>query len=108
MKLSYQRVVFLVLFSTVITTAQSQPAADPYKLVLDRLQAITSMPLDGWRMVQADLPHGETPGASTAEAKPLALKQNLQLPVWLYENVEIPPTLNGYSLAGSHVALDLQ
>jgi len=108
MKLSYHRVVFLVLFSTVITTAQSQPAADPYKLVLDRLRAVTTVPLDTWQMATADLPHGENPTASLGAAKTVGLKQNLPLPVWLYQSVEIPPTLNGYSLAGSHVALDLQ
>ena len=42
-----------------------------------------------------------------AEAKPLALKQDLQPPVWLYANVEVPSTLAGYSVAGSRVALDL-
>ena len=38
--------------------------------------------------------------SAMSEAKPLALKQNLQLPVWLYASVEIPQALNGYSMAG--------
>jgi alpha-mannosidase len=88
--------------------AQPQPmASDPYKPVLDRLQAITTMPLDTWKFVNTDLPHGETPGSSLAEAKPLTLKQNLELPLWAYQSVEIPKQLNGYSVAGTRVALNL-
>src|SRR5271166_2792726 len=99
--------ILLLFLATILTPAQTQPPADPYKPVLDRLQAITTAPLDTWKMIPTDLPHGETPAAALAEAKPLALKQNLQLPVWLYESVEIPPALNGYSVAGSRVALNL-
>ena len=100
--------VILVSLFTVFTQAQQPPAADPYNSVLDRLQAITTMPLDSWKVIAADLPHGETPAGMLAEAKPVALKQNLQLPVWLYRSVEIPPALSGYSVAGSRVALDLK
>ena len=53
----------VLLFSVAVrfTFAQPQPAPDPYKPVLDRLQAITTMPLEQWKMIEADLPHGETP-----------------------------------------------
>jgi len=108
MKLSCRRVIFLVLLSSVIATAQSEPAADPYKPVLDQLQAITTVPLANWQIVKADMPHGENPPASLVAAQSVTLKQDLQLPIWLYQSVEVPPTLNGYSLMGSHVSLDLQ
>ena len=65
------------------------------------------MALDNWQMIATDLPHGEAPGASMAEAKPMAMKQDLPLPVWLYANVEVPPALNGYSVAGSRMSLHL-
>ena len=107
MKLSLHCVVVLVIVFSMAAVSQAQPPADPYKPVLDRLQAITTMPLDSWQIIAADLPHGETPGASMADAKPMALKQSLQLPVWLYSSVEIPPALNGYSVAGSRVSLNL-
>ncbi len=99
--------IFFLFVSSFFSIAQQQPPADPYKPVLDRLQAITTMPLDHWQMIATDLPHGETPDASMAEAKPMALKQDLQLPVWLYHSVEIPPALNGYSATGSRVSLNL-
>src|SRR5271169_4565899 len=99
--------LLFLLSAALFASAQNQAANDAYKPVLDRLQAITTMPLDSWKVVGTDLPHGETPATAMAEAKPVALKQNLQLPVWLYESVEIPQALNGYSVAGSRVSLNL-
>ena len=107
MNLSLLCIAVLPGFLSLLATAQTTPAADPYEPVLDRLQAMTTMSLDGWKVIGTDLPHGETPGDAIADAKPLALKQNLQLPVWLYDSLEIPPALHGYSLAGSRVALNL-
>jgi alpha-mannosidase len=106
MKRSRHCFVALIVVSA-IAVAQTQPPAGPYKPVLDRLQAITTIPLDGWKVIGTDLPHGEMPAAAMPEAKPLALKQNLQLPVWTYASVEIPQALNGYSMAGSRLALSL-
>jgi len=103
----FPALVTVVLLSIAFCFAQTQPPADPYKPVLDRLQAATSIPLDGWQMIGTDLAHGETPAASLSEAKPIALKQDLPLPLWLYQEVEIPPSLAGYSVAGSRVDLNL-
>src|SRR5215469_15978306 len=100
----------VVLFSIIAiscATAQTPTPADPYQPVLDRLQALTTIPLDGWKVVGRDLPHGEVPDSALADARPVALKQNLQLPVWVYESVEVPQTLNGYSVAGSRLSLNL-
>ena len=98
-----------VLFSFIaVSFAVAQaPPADRYQPVLDRLQAITTMPLDGWKVIATDLPHGEVPDSALADAKPVALKQNLQLPVWVYESVEIPQARNGYSVMGSRLSLNL-
>src|SRR5215469_12425799 len=100
----------VVLFSIIAiscATAQTPTPADPYQPVLDRLQALTTIPLDGWKVVGRDLPHGEVPDSALADARPVALKQNLQLPVWVYESVEIPQARNGYSVAGSRLSLNL-
>ncbi|HEX8893790.1 MAG TPA: glycoside hydrolase family 38 C-terminal domain-containing protein [Terriglobales bacterium] len=100
--------VAVFLCSVAISVfGQIQSPPDPYQPVLDRLQAITTMPLDGWKVIARDLPHGEVPDNALAEAKPVALKQNLQLSVWVYESVEVPQALNGYSVAGSRVSLNL-
>ena len=102
--------LFVAIFLCCVAISvfgQTQSPPDPYKPVLDRLQAITTMPLDGWKVIGRDMPHGEVPDSALAEAKPVALKQNLQLPVWVYESVEVPQALNGYSVAGSRVSLNL-
>ncbi|HEX8799632.1 MAG TPA: alpha-mannosidase, partial [Terriglobales bacterium] len=102
--------LFIAIFLCSVAISifgQIQSPPGPYKPVLDRLQAITTMPLDGWKVIGRDLPHGEVPDNALAEAKPVALKQNLQLSVWVYESVEVPQALNGYSVAGSRVSLNL-
>ena len=52
--------VCVALFAPSILSAQSTPPADPYKPVLDRLHAITAIPLDDWQIHDADLAHGVT------------------------------------------------
>ena len=39
--------LLLVAFSSLFAAAQTQTPADPYKPVLDRLQAITTIPAEG-------------------------------------------------------------
>jgi len=103
MKLSV-RVILSVLFSSLFAIAQEQPA-DPYKPVLDRLEASTTVPLDGWRLTDAQLPHGETPGAALASAKPLKFGEKFSLPIWVYREIEFPADAAGYAVAGSKLAL---
>src|SRR5271166_1423664 len=104
---SFRSAVILLLLTSLFAIAQDQPPADPYKPVLDRLQAITAMPLENWRMAAAAVAHGETTSTSMAGATPIALKQNLALPAWLYATAEIPPALKGYSVNGAKVGLSL-
>src|SRR5215469_9865755 len=105
MRLIGSAILSLLLFSLSGTTQTTSPP-DPYKSVLDRLKAISTMQLDSWTFVGTDLPHGENPGA-LSDAKPLVLKKNLELPLWAYETVEIPQALNGYSTAGTRVRLSI-
>ncbi len=103
----FRRVIMLLVSSALFAIAQNPATADPYKLVLDRLQAATTMPLEQWKIIQGDAPHGETPAAPIANTNVNLFKQDLSLPVWLYANVEVPPALNGYSVAGSRMSLNL-
>jgi alpha-mannosidase len=99
--------VLILLSSTIFSVAQTQTPPDPYKPVLDRLQATATMPLEQWNIVQGDPPHGETPAAPIANTNVNFYKQDLSLPVWLYATVEVPRTLSGYSVAGSRMSLNL-
>ena|ERR1035438_4133289 len=117
MKYSRDHLVILIVAFSTIAASQTQPPADPYKPVLDRLQAITTIPLKHWKPVNADMPHGETPddsmagatGDSTVSFSPPKdwSKENLPLPTWLYTSVEIPAAINGFPVAGSRVSLNL-
>ena len=103
--LAFSALLFSV--ATVSIQGQQPPSADPYKPVLDRLQAITTMPLEEWKIIEGDPPHGETPTGPIANTNVNFFKQNLALPVWLYASAEIPSALNGYSTTGSRVSLTL-
>jgi alpha-mannosidase len=117
MKRSACLAVLFSFFATFSATAQTAAPVDSYKSVLDRLQAITSIPLTKWKAVNADVPHGEFP-ADQASLQPKsgdvlsfptqsAYQQDLPLPVWLYTSVDIPQAITGFSVAGSRIALDL-
>jgi alpha-mannosidase len=100
-------IVVFVLLSITIGVSQTQTPADPYKPVLDRLQATTTMPLETWMLTQGDTPHGEMPSGSIANPNQNFFQQNIPLPSWLYASAEIPQVLGGYALAGSRVELKL-
>src|SRR5271169_5941338 len=101
------RVLFLLLASAS-TFAQS-PAArpDPYKPVLDRLESITAIPLPTWQTHEADLPHGEDPAINTSDWQPVKLKEDWKGSRWLRQTFQIPAQLDGYSLLGARISLDL-
>jgi alpha-mannosidase len=96
-----------VLFAAA-TFAQAPPATpDPYKPVLDRLESITVIPLPTWQAHEADLPHGEDPAINTSDWRPVKLKEDWKGSRWLRLRFEIPAQLNGYSLLGARISLDL-
>ena len=88
--------------------AQSASAPpDPYKPVLDRLQSITVIPLLTWQAHAADLPHGEDPAINTSDWQPVKAKEDWKGSRWLRLTSEVPAQLNGYSLQGARISLDL-
>jgi alpha-mannosidase len=100
---------FLFLFLALTSGFGQSPAAppDPYKPILDRLQSITSVPLESWQAHAADLPHGEDPALNASDWRPVRVKENWQGSRWLRQTFEVPPRLNGYSLQGARISLDL-
>ena len=98
-------VIFLFIACSFAQTTSTSP--DPYKPVLDRLQSITVIPLTAWQAHAADLPHGEDPALTTSDWQQVKLKQDWQGSRWLRQTFEVPPQLNGYSLQGARIALDL-
>ncbi len=100
-----------LLLCTLISAfafAQSPSAPpDPYKPVLDRLQSITAIPLPTWQAHPADLPHGEDPAINPSDWQQVKVKEDWKGSRWLRDTVEVPAQLNGYSLQGSRISLDL-
>jgi alpha-mannosidase len=112
----FRYIILFLLFSSLLAPSQDKAAADPYKPVLDRLQAATTVPLTNWKAVNADVPHGEflademgepAGGKVLSFSTGSAYQQSLPLPVWLYTSVDVPQAAAGFSVAGSRVALDL-
>ena len=97
---------FLLVSGFAFTQSPSTPP-DPYKPVLDRLQSITVVPLPAWQAHAADLPHKEDPALATSDWQPVKLKEDWKGSRWLRLTSGIPAQLNGYSLQGARISLDL-
>jgi len=99
----------LILAGSAVCFAQSTPAPppDPYRSVLDRLQAITTIPLPSWHVHAADLPHGEDPALTISDWPQVKINEDWEGSRWLAQKFELPALLNGYSLQGAQISLDL-
>jgi alpha-mannosidase len=75
--------------------------------VLDRLQSITAIPLATWQAHAADMPHGEDPALGISDWQQVKAKVDWKGSRWLRLTFEVPAQLNGYSLQGTRISLDL-
>ncbi|HEX8814175.1 MAG TPA: hypothetical protein VF753_01630 [Terriglobales bacterium] len=112
----------VILLSTIALWAQdaTRPtaASNPDQPVLDRLQALTTLPVPDWRY-HADVAHPEDPSLDDS-AWPLVTVRNLPYRQALKEGahwagprvfrqwLQIPEKLNGYAIEGGRVRLSLQ
>ena len=100
--------VLLLLSSLVLAQDKPSQPPDPYKLVLDRLQAITVMPVQDWKH-HADVAHPEDVSLSDSDWPVLPFNKIYNDgPQDLRQIIEIPATLKGYDLRGAKVALELR
>ena len=99
--------LYFLLISRLCLRPNSSAPPDPYKPVLDRLQSITVIPLPTWQAHAADLPHGEDPALGMSDWQPVKLKEDWKGSRWLRLTFEVPAQLNGYSLQGARISLDL-
>lgn len=94
-------------FSFSADTAQTAEKPDPYKPVLDRLESFTVVPVPDWRF-HADVPHPEDSSLDDSSWPVVKIDEK-----WstgsrvLRRTIEIPEKLNGYSLRGASLKLDL-
>src|SRR5260370_40120228 len=87
-----------------------------YQNVLDRLQAMTSVPIRDWRFHAADLPHPEDPSLDDSSWQPVTLTGGFGArqrpsggadtgPGWYRTRIEIPATAGGRDIRGARVRL---
>ncbi len=105
--------IFVVwLFAVTDAAAQSQSAAEkavqalsvPTQTTVKELSSLVSLPADDWRFHAGDVAHGESTDLHDSSWQPV--KKGTYAPteaVWYRRWIEIPQTLNGYSLSGARV-----
>src|ERR1017187_4181272 len=99
--------LFFLLVSGFAFPQSSSAHPHLYKPVRDRLQSITVIPLLTWQAHAADLPHGEDPAINTPDWQQVKAKEDWKGSRWLRLTSEVPAQLNGYSLQGVRISLDL-
>ena len=98
--------VLLACTCSAQNAATAEPP-DPYKPALDRLESLTTMPVAEWPF-HADMAHPEDPavdtsGWETMKTGDLWKTGSRLLRLW----ITIPEKLNGYSVQGARVTLNL-
>jgi alpha-mannosidase len=103
-------VVSVVLSATFCLAQSTAPGAEPsdaYKPVLDRLESLTTLRLPDWRF-HTEIPHPEDPSLDDSSWETIQLDQLWNTgPRVFRRRIELPEKLNGYSVAGASVKLDL-
>src|SRR3954471_9465488 len=98
----------LILLIALFATAQNPSAPDPYKPILDRLNAVSMLPLADWRAHPGNLPHGEDVALTETGWSPLKVADNwTDSSQWVRTTITVPEKLNGYDLRGARIDLDL-
>src|SRR5258708_37146361 len=98
-------IVSILVFAVVTSTAQPRPSPQPakppdrYKTVLDRLGAMTNMPVNSWRYHTGDIPHPEDPSLDDSKWTDVTFGRgqsgNTNLLGWYRTWTEIPATVGG-------------
>ncbi|MGA3213357.1 MAG: glycoside hydrolase family 38 C-terminal domain-containing protein, partial [Terriglobales bacterium] len=101
-------VILSIAVSCLAQSAGPKAADDPYKPVLDRMHAITTISLPDWRVHDSNLPHGEDTNISDSGWETVRINDKWTSGSrWLRHTLEVPEQLNGYDLRGARLDLDL-
>ena len=103
-------IILLVFSCVLLVAAQNAPqASDPYKPVLDKLDAISTVSLPDWHAHTANIAHGEDIALSEADWDVVKVTDSWTTgPRWVRRTIELPAKVNGYDIAGASVDLDLR
>ena len=112
MKKLPRAVAFLLALSILVPSAVAADAAtteavDPYKPILDRLESLSTLPVPDWQF-HSDVPHPEDPALDVSSWETIKVDEKWSSGSRVFRRtIEIPEKLNGYSLQGASVKLDL-
>jgi len=111
----------LCFFISLRLSAQPLPQPTPappqerYKNALNRLESMTSLPVDSWRYHTADIPHPEDPSLDDSNWTTITMEgaggsrpASTSEPGWYRTWIEIPPTVGGKDIHGARVHLALR
>jgi len=109
----------LLVLQTILAVSQDSGVPDPYKPILDHLDALTRHNEAEWRF-HADVPHPEEPGLNDSDWGLITVK-NVSGPGGRNANeehrtgtrvfrrwIQIPEQINGYATRGSQISIDLR
>ncbi len=109
--------VMCALFATGLLQAQrgsqAQGHPSPYKAVLDRLESMTSVPLNQWHYHAANFPHPEDPALDDSNWSAVMFGRNAAAPDstdeprWYRTWVEVPSAAGGRDVRGARIHLVL-
>ncbi|HXA83374.1 MAG TPA: hypothetical protein VNY56_09720, partial [Methylomirabilota bacterium] len=100
-------IVIALFIANGIRAAQEPGADTSIKPLIDRLESIVSWPLDDWRY-HSDIAHPEDSSLDDKEWPVVKIREAWKTgPRVMRRRIELPATLNGYSLRGARVRLDL-
>ncbi len=93
------------LFESQHAQALALPLSPAETQVLDRLDALRTLPDGPWRFHAGDLAHGESLTLDDSAWPLVAAKSNApKEAVWYRRVIEIPRTLHGYDLTGTSIS----
>jgi alpha-mannosidase len=110
------------LLPQVFMEGEEMTPNNPYQSTLEKLQAMTSVMLSGWKWHADNLPHPEDPALNDADWPVFMLpseqhgrgffRSHRQStvgngPTWFRRWVEVPQSMGGYNIQGLPVRLDL-
>ncbi len=100
-------VLFLGTLGFPLVAPQTTETPDPYKPVLDRLDSFSVLPVADWRF-HADVPHPEDPSLDDSTWEAVKTDEKWSTGSRVFRRwIEVPEKLNGYSLTGASLRLDL-
>jgi alpha-mannosidase len=95
----------LLLTGTVL--AQNPAPVNPYQSLVDRLNAMVTVPLDSWKF-HPDIPHPEAVAVDDNDWPTVKTGEDWKTgPRVLRKLIEIPATVNGYKTQGARIRLQL-